>query len=96
MPQGQFVKVHQRLGKTDPRPGWDDDTTEVVPMWINRAHIQMIGPSPILDTKRRRLGKIYTKNGIDFDLYESFDQLQELVGSGIKVISEKFRPRELR
>jgi len=93
---GQFIKVHQPLGKTDPRPHEDEDTTELVPMWINWDHIEMIGPSPVLDTKRRRLGKIYTKNGLDFQLYESLDRLKEIVGPKVKVIEVKFRPRELK
>lgn len=91
-----FVKVHSPTGTTEPRsgPGWEEEPSmELLPMWINRSFIEMIGPSHPLHYLRRRMGKLYTTDGLDIELYESLSSLREVVGPGVPEINQKFRPR---
>lgn len=87
----EFLAVHLPTGGT-PSDLEDDPSVEVVPVWINRTFIEMIGPSPVLHTKRRRLGKIYTTDGLDLQLYESLSRLRELAGDQVPETEEKYRP----
>jgi hypothetical protein len=91
----QFIKVHQPVGTTAPRAGpeWEDEPSmELAPIFVNRAYIEMIGPSSTVHYRRRRLGKLYTTDGVDLELYESLSTLRQIVGPNVPEIQDKWRP----
>jgi len=89
---GNFVDVHMPLGTTAPRTigQWEDElegpSMELAPLLVNREAISHIGPSPVVHYRRRELGRIYTRDGSAFDLYESLDTLRILVGPEVPEI----------
>ena len=87
---GDFIEVHLPSGSTLPRSAeeWsldleDEPSMDLVPLVVNQGAIIQIGPSPIAHYRRRRLGRIYTRDGCHLDLYESLDTLRLLVGPGV-------------
>lgn len=82
-----FLCIHQPVGTTAPRvgPEWaDKPSMELAPVYVNRAYIEMIGPASALHLGRRRMGKIYTTDGLELELYESLDRLRQMVGPGVR------------
>lgn len=94
----RWVKVSRPTGKTKPRTEEEwreaEQTMETVPIWIHRRYVKMIGPSSTVHFQRRRLGKIYTTDGLAIDLYESLSTLRKLVGKMVPETEEPYPRRE--
>ena len=91
--KGDFIQVHFPVSAFDDMIDRDDERSmEVKALWINRGAIEFIGPSKTLHIQRRRLGKIYTRDGKEFELYESLQALRKMLPD-VPVLEHSWRPR---
>lgn len=89
--ESSFLKVHLPVGVTRPRSQeeWsrahhgDEPSMEVARVLLNRDNIVSIGPSPLGHYLKRKLGKVITRDGSEFHLYEGLDSLRILVGPNV-------------